>query len=301
MNILKQIIYKGYVVLLMTFTVWYGVFMYSLIFGFEGKDEAAASLLDLTGGAEEMTEEEKMFTRLLAEQETRSETNLGYKVINQPFIEGRFHHVGFQIQKDSASMCVKCHGNVAHNESKELRSFLNMHAFYLACETCHATPEEGAPAWQFRWYDKDTGEIVPNPTALAEIEEIYTSEEFLHSYPTYGNYGAKIVPGAGEGNEFKLLHGAKEMLFVEKFITEQERLQPEQKSQMKTVIHRKVANEPVECDGCHTQEDQYFSFAELGYPPTRERELTNTAVVGMIRKYKEFYIPSFLTPGSRTE
>jgi hypothetical protein len=303
MTILGQIIYKVYVLLLMAFTVWYGVFMYSLIFGFEGKEEAAASLLELTGGVEmeDLTEEEKMFTKLLSEQGARSETNLGFKVIEQPFIEGRFHHVGFQIQKDSASMCVKCHGNVAHNESKELRSFLNMHAFYLACETCHATPEEGDPPWQFRWYDKDTGEIVPNPTALADIEAIYASEDSIESYPTYGNYGAKIVPGAEESGGFKLLHGPKEMLFVEKFVAEQERLQPEQKSQMKTVIHRKVANDPVGCDGCHTQEDQYFSFAELGYPPTRERELTNTAVVGMIRKYKEFYIPSFLAPGGRRE
>jgi len=303
MNIIQQIIYKGYVIALMVFTVWYGIFMYGLIFGFEGKEEAATSLLELTGTgieADDLTEEEKMFTRLLAEQDSRSETNLGFKVIEQPFIEGRFHHVGFQIQQDSASMCVKCHGNVAHNESKELRSFLNMHAFYLACETCHATPDEGAPDWQFRWYDKDTGDLVTNPPALSEIEEIYTHED-AHSYPTYGNYGAKIVPGVDEGNQFRLLHGAKEMLFVEKFIAEQERLQPEQKSQMKTVIHRKVANEPVECDGCHTRENQYFSFAELGYPPTRERELTNTAVVGMIRKYKEFYITSFLSPGGRTE
>ncbi len=304
MSIFRQIIYKGYVLLLMAFTIWYGSFMYFLIFGFEGKEKAAASIEALFSGEvavpeEDLTEEERMFEQLLREQGARSETDLGFKVVDQPFIEGRFHHVGFRIQKDKASMCVRCHGNVPHNESKELRSFLNMHAFYLACEACHARTEEGEPAWEFGWYNKDNGDIVSNPVALVDIEEIYTSENADDIYPTYGNYGAKIAPGRQEGGEFKVLHGPKEIAFVEKYTEQQERLQPEKKSQMKTVIHRKVASEPVECDLCHTEEDPYFSFEELGYPPTRARELTNTAVVGMIRKYNEFYIPNFLSPGGQ--
>lgn len=113
----------------------------------------------------------------------------------------------------------------------------------------------------------------------------------------YGNYGAKVAPSIKKGDEYNLLHGPKEMAFVERFLSEQERLIPEQKSQMKQVIHRKVSKEPVQCKSCHQETDYYMPFDKLGYPPTRMRELTNTAVVGMIKRYKEFYIPNFLEPG----
>jgi hypothetical protein len=176
-----------------------------------------------------------------------------------------------------------------------------MHAFYLACETCHAVPDAGQAPNVFRWYSKDTGEIVSNPLALQDIEDAYTNESSLHVYPTYGNYGAKIVPGVLEEDGFKLLHNAQDLAFVVRYIQEREKLLPEKKSQMETMIHRKVANKPLECIRCHSEQDPYFSFSELGYPPTRERELTNTAVVGMIRRYKEFYIPSFLHPGGREQ
>lgn len=294
MKLLKRIIFKLYVLCLMAFTVWYGTFMYPLIFGFEGKEEAAASLKEL---GQEGTEIEKMFVRLIAEQTRSKVTDLGFKVIDQPYIEGRFHHIGFYVQKDEASVCVRCHGNVPHASSKELRSFLNMHAFYLACETCHMPPDEDAVAWQFRWYDKETGKSVTNPAALREIEDSMRRKQEKRIYPTYGNYGAKIAPGSDSDGSFRFLHAEKDMAFVERYRREQDKLAPEQQSQMKKVIHRGVNKEPLECKQCHNETEQYLPYARLGYPPSRVAELTNTSVVGMIDKYKEFYIPSFLTPG----
>ena len=278
----------------MIFTVWYGYFMYPLIFGFEGKEEAATSLKEMGNVG---TQEEEMFVRLIAEQTHRKKTDLGYRVIEQPYIEGRFHHIGFNIQKDKASICVQCHGNVPHDKSKEIRSFLNMHTFYLACETCHSLPEKSADAWSFQWYDKDTGEIVGNPQALMRLEDMVTKKEEIKQYPVYGNYGVKIAPAINDRGEIKLLHGNKEMKFAERYQNEQDLLAPEKKSQMKRVIHRKVSKEPTQCKQCHREEDPYIPFDELGYPPTRVGELTNVAVVGMIRKYKKFYLPNFLKPG----
>ena len=110
---IKKIIFKVYVISLMVFTVWYGYFMYPLIFGFEGKEEAAASLKEIGSAG---TKEEEVFVRLITEQTQHKETDLGYRVIDQPYIEGRFHHIGFNIQKDNASICVHCHGNVPHDK-----------------------------------------------------------------------------------------------------------------------------------------------------------------------------------------
>lgn len=293
-RLFKRLVCKSYVLFLMAFTVWYGYFMYPLIFGFEGKEQAEASLREL---GDEGSEAEQMFLSLIAEQTATKKTDLGYRVIEQPYIEGRFHHVGFEIQPDNASICVRCHGNVPHHSSKEVRSFLNMHAFYLACETCHVTPEKDKPAWDFRWYDKATGEVADNPIALIQIEDLYKTDTGSEIYPTYGNYGAKIAPGETDYGPFKFLHGTKEKTFVERYIGAEHQLGAKEKSQMKRVIHTRVGNKPVQCKQCHRKDDAYLPFEELGYPPRRVAELSYTSVVGMIDKYNEFYIPSFLTPG----
>ncbi len=290
---LKTLVFKSYVLLLMAFTVWYGYFMYPLVFGFEGKKQAEVSLKELGRAG---TEEEALFINLIASQGITSKTDLGYRVIEQPYIEGRFHHIGFEIQQDNASNCVRCHGNVPHDKSKEVRSFLNMHAFYTACETCHIRPEKGDEELVFRWYDKETGELTVNPSELVEIEQTYAHPEET-SYLAYGNYGAKIAPGMIENDIFSFLRSEKDKVFIERYIKEQDRLSLQQKSQMKKVIHKGVNEEPIECNQCHQEKDPYISFARLGYPPRRVDELTNTSVVGMIDKYKEFYIPNFLTPG----
>lgn len=276
----------------MAFTVWYGYFMYPLIFGFEGKEEAEISLKEL---GHEATEEDLLLERLISSKGETQITDLGYRVIDQPYIEGRFHHIGFEIQQDKASICVHCHGNIPHNKSKEVRSFLNMHAFYTACETCHIRPEQNDPEWAFRWYDKDTGKITANPPVLVEIEKMYTGDS-KSKYPTYGDYGAKIAPGVIEGESFSFLKSAKDKKLVERYLAEEAKLSPQQKSQMKRVIHKRINKKPMECNNCHQQKKPYIPFAELGYPPRRVEELTNTSVVGMIDKYKKFYIPNFLTP-----
>ncbi|MCW9023969.1 MAG: cytochrome c family protein [Gammaproteobacteria bacterium] len=297
MNLFKKIVFKLYVIFLMVFTVWYGHFMYPLIFGFEGKEMAAESLKDL---GEAGTDHEKMFVKLISEHGKKSVTDLGYKVIDQPYIEGRFHHIGFPIEPDKASLCVSCHGNVPHDNSKEVRSFLNMHAFYVGCETCHIQPKEAGESWRFRWYSKENGDIIDNPVALVEIEDSY-KEDAAHNYPTYGKYGAKIAPVIQKGSELVLLSGEKEKKFAQRYVTELGNLNSEQKSQIKKVIHQKVSKTPLQCDGCHQEKDPYIPYAALGYPPRRVVELTNTSVVGMIEKYKEFYIPSFLSPGVGNE
>ena len=297
-KLLKKLAFKAYVIALMVFTIWYGHFMYPLIFGFEGKEEAATAFKQHQS---EITDEERMFDQLISEQTQRKTTDLGYRVIDQPYIQGRFHHIGFNIQKDQASTCVNCHGNVPHDKSREVRSFLNMHTFYLACETCHSQPKSPNQDWNFSWYDKDNGSIINNPQALIKIEHMQSSEQVKPEYPVYGNYGAKIAPAINKNGEITLLHGEKEMAFANRYKKEQDKLTAEKKSQMKKVIHRKVSNKPVQCKQCHQQESPYIPFAELGYPPTRERELTNVAVVGMIKKYKTFYIPKFLSPGGVKE
>lgn len=295
MKLFKKLVFKAYVIFLMAFTLWYGHFMYPLIFGFEGKEEAEASLRDLGHAG---TDEERLFVNLIATKSEMKKTDLGYRVIEQPYIPGRFHHIGFEVEEDKASTCVSCHGNVPHNKSKEIRSFLNMHAFYTACQTCHIRADGETERLAFRWSDKQNGEQVVNPKALVEIEHKHSIGDKDY-YPTYGNYGAKIAPGKIVDNTFSFIKASDEKAkkVVDRYIAEEQSLTTQQKSQMNEFLHKRITKDPVKCNECHNRTDPYIPFAELGYPPRRVDELTTSSVVGMIKKYKEFFIPDFVSPG----
>ncbi|MDH5435703.1 MAG: hypothetical protein OEX83_02985 [Gammaproteobacteria bacterium] len=273
--------------------------MYPLIFGFEGKEAAGLSLQKVIPAA---TKEEQMLERMSAEKlKERRTTDLGYRMIDQPYIKGHFHHIGFTIEQDKISICVRCHGNSPHTESKETRAFLNMHSFYLACETCHSLPGEGEPPWEFRWYDKDTGKPSKNPRKMLDIEDNYKHRQAKHNYPVYGDYGVKIAPVNINYGKISLLHDDKDMVMVEQYILERNKLNTEQKIERNKIIHKKTSEHTVGCKNCHQEPAPYIPFAELGYPPTRLRELYNNPVVGMLQKYKEFYIPDFLQPKTANE
>lgn len=289
MKLLKAIIVRVYVIILMVFTVWYGTFMWPLIF----EDEPKRTTFSATAEDLSDIDKDELFTQMLDSQQPMSKTDLGFRVINQPFIEGRFHHIGFEMDEDKASTCVRCHGNITHNESKEVRAFLNMHSFFLACETCHSRPAPGAPPWEFRWSNKEDGTIVPNPPLLAKIEEAYLRGEIDELFPVFGNYGAKIAPGRMDSGSFELLHDEEDMEFAERYIRENERLQDEQKSKLSRIIHENVSFRKVKCADCHTSEGGYLPFEQLGYPPSSLHELKDNPVVGMLYKYEEFHMPTF--------
>lgn len=296
-KVLKKIVFKTYVVALMAFTAWYGYFMYPLIFGFEGKEAAAISLKE---AGQAKTKEEQMLVRLEAEQpKERIKTDLGYRVIEQPYIKGRFHNIGFTIQPDMTSTCIRCHGNAPHVESKKARAFMNMHTFYLACETCHSSPGEGAPPWTFHWHDKKTGKVVANPREILKIEETYRDRQNSREYPVYGDYGAKIAPASKAADEPGLLHG-EDMEQVERYLAERDRVSAGEKKERLDVFHKKVGKEAVRCQSCHREDRPYIPFADLGYPPSRLRELTNNPVVGMLQKYDQFYLPNYRPPAAKS-
>ncbi len=278
---IRKTIYVLYTLALMAFTVWYGYFIYPIIFAHS--DTKHAEVVEQQES--DKTEEELMFEKFLREQGETSTTDLGYMVVKEQYVKGHFHHVGMTIEPDTSNVCIKCHGAVPHDKAKAIRGFLNMHAFFLACEVCHVPPKEGQPMWAFRWYEKKTGKVIGNPPGLVttEIEK-------------YGNYGAKVAPGVIDGSgTFRLINTQKERDFVDEYLQKKDLLGEMEQSKMKKVIHRKVAEEPLLCEKCHTDDSQpYLPFAELGYPPRRINALTSTEVVGMVKKYRKFYIPKFL-------
>ncbi len=285
MAVIKKIIVKVYILALIGFVLWYANLVTHLIFdtGSEGGDE----VVRVENPVEKDVEvEEEVLKELIQEQKQTAVTDLGYKVIKEQYIKGHFHHTGFSVEPDTHNICIRCHGDVPHDRAKAIRAFLNMHAFYLACQTCHIRPKDGKTAWKFRWYDKKTGDPIGNPPELLSVD-----------IDKYGNYGAKIAPGIIEKGVFRfLLNDEKERKIVEEYIKNKEILTPTQQSKMKKIIHRAVSDQPMLCDGCHTTKKPYLPFDKLGYPPHRINDLTSTEVVGLVKKYKEFYVPKMLLP-----
>lgn len=282
MQTFKSIIKKLYTIILMGFVIWYARFITPVMFGHDTHREEL--LREMT--EDPTTEAETAFRKFLKEQKETATVDIGTRVVDEQYVKGHFHHVGFHFQPDTTSVCVKCHGDVPHDKAKAIRAFLNMHAFYLGCETCHVTPKENHSEWVFRWYDKKTGEPAPNPPGL-----------MVTSVESYGNYGSKIGPGIIEEGKFRFLNGEKERAFVDEYLKTKDQLSSTQQSRMKKIIHRLLDEQPLLCDSCHTSEKPYLPFDKLGYLGHRIADLTNTEVVGMISKYKSFYMPRFLLPG----
>ncbi len=291
---LKKILGKVYVIALIVFAVWYGNFIYPIIFSHtEHHHEESPPQQQVFGttvsGAGSVSFEETAFKKIKKEQQATATTDLGYTVVKEQYVKGHFHHIGMLVESDESNVCVRCHGAVPHDKSKPIRAFLNMHAFFTACETCHIKQKPNQGPWAFRWYDKENGQLTTNPPELVTTEK----EKF-------GNYGAKFAPGtlAADGS-FRFLNGDRERAFVTDFLKNKEGISSTEQSKMKKVIHRMVDEKPLLCDDCHTSsQTPYVPFAELGYPPRRIEQLANTEVVGMLQKYREFFIPKFLLPGT---
>jgi len=196
------------------------------------------------------------------------------KTIEQPFGKEHFHILDQTVYSDaeSTSICLQCHGNFCHTKSKELRSFYNMHSFYLACETCHIRIKEGEKIL-FQWFDNLTGKVV---------KEIKGQN---------GSYGAKIVP-LKEGE--RLDKFPKEDLAF-KYMKFKDTYSEEEKKRIQDELMKHISKEPLTCKECHKR-DGYLNFSTLGYSQERINQLTRLEIIKLIDEYKEFFIPTMFDP-----
>jgi DNA-directed RNA polymerase subunit M/transcription elongation factor TFIIS len=174
---------------------------------------------------------------------------------------------------ENAPVCLQCHGNFCHVKSEKLRSFYNMHTFFLACETCHIRVEKEEKV-VFQWFDDKTGEVVK------ELKG------------TTGNYGAKIVPlkGGKRMDSFPKKELALEYMKLKDTYTE------EDKKMIQDELMAHVSKEPIACEECH-QKKAYFDYKALGYNQARSAELSRIEIVEMSKDYEDFHMPTMFDPG----
>jgi len=285
---MKKLLTKLYILAFMGLVVFFSVMIWNLTFAhiFEerhARKETAKikNLKPVKAGKEE----KKTFEQVIIESEKRKKHYLGYRVLEQQHIEGHFHNIGFDIGPDSRSHCRTCHGDMPHDQVKDIRAFLNMHAFFIACQTCHVRLEGENRTGVYKWYDRKTGELVGSPVGRLAP----------------GSYDAKIIPFVRENGQLDRIDSEEAMAFVKEYHAKEKELSEGQKSRAKKLIHKAIDKRPYTCEECHRKENALLPLAALGYPKARIDSITGTEVVGMIKNYTNFYMPKMLAPGEKRE
>lgn len=285
---MKKLFSKIYVLLFLALTVCFMVIIWNVTFGhvveeyrIRKMDREIAEFKE----QEEKALEKTTFQKAILEGEERVKHYLGYRVLEQRWLKGHFHHIDFDFIPDQKNYCVECHGDLPHSKVKELRAFGNMHASFIACETCHVKLEGDAKTGVFKWYDRETGNIVESP---------------ITDTVRPGTYKAKIIPFERIDGKIQRIDTPERVAFAREFRQQEKTLSEIQKSKANKIIHKNISKKPYLCEDCHQKEAPLLPFAELGYPQHKIDTFVSTEVIGMIKKYSQFYLPSLLDFGSET-
>lgn len=189
------------------------------------------------------------------------------------------------------SVCYYCHGDFPHFEQRMVRTLLNMHTQFIGCMTCHADPEKiDENSVQLKWLNY-SGIDVKGPHFGTDYE---ADSGFL--VPTDDLF-SKIVPYLQEDGAEKLLEITESDPVAIDFVKVQERLQGQDRDLVKKSFHRNVSPKGRFCTKCHTEQDKSFiPFKELGFSDRRINELVSLNIIGLVQKYKKFYMPELMSP-----
>jgi hypothetical protein len=282
---IKKLLSKLYILGLMVLTIFFMIIIWKVTFGHLVDVNHVIKRVEAISKIKEEQKNkpsEASFEEAILEGEERVKHYLGYRVLEEIKLKDHFHHIDFDFKPDKRSYCIECHGDMPHGKVKELRAFGNMHASYIACQTCHVRLEGSEKTGVFKWYDRTSGEIVPSP-----VKEGVSP----------GTYGSKIIPFVRINGELQRIDTQERIDFTREYSEQEKTLTDIQKSKAKKIIHKIVSKKPYICEDCHQKEASVLPFEDLGYKSRRIDAFVGTEVIGMIKNYTKFYIPRMLEPG----
>ncbi len=206
-----------------------------------------------------------------------------------------FHNVPDENRVDMGKkvVCFQCHGDYPHSKKPMIRTLLNMHTQFLGCMTCHIDPEKiSEKNYAFRWLNysgiKVKGphfgtSINPQTGQLIETDDFYS----------------KIVVYSRESTREKLLEMTEEHSDTKDFLRLKNTLTDDEKQAMKKSFHLLIMPKGRFCSRCHTEENKsYLPFRSLGFSDQRIESVTNLNIVGIVEKYRKFYMPDLFNHSS---
>ncbi|MDH5181058.1 MAG: multiheme c-type cytochrome [Gammaproteobacteria bacterium] len=222
------------------------------------------------------------------------------KELNEQRFTEKMRHFHNEPEQDLVNMgkkpvCFYCHGDYPHSKQRMVRTLLNMHTQFVGCMTCHNDPKKiDEKSLSFYWLNY-SGISVSGPPFGTSIDPK------TGNLVTTDNYYAKIVAMSESKGESTLLELTEDNPEVKEFLEVREKLTDADRESVKKRFHRTVTPKGRFCTRCHTSDnDGYISFSKLGFSERRVNDLTNLNIVGIVQKYKKFYMPS-LTRTNKAE
>lgn len=190
------------------------------------------------------------------------------------------------------SICFSCHGDYPHSKEPMIRTLMNMHTQFAGCMTCHNDPRKiKESTLSFEWLNYSGIEVKGKPFGISK-------DEATGYLSTTDDYYSKIVAYTNQDNEKKLLEITEDTQEAKEFLAIRDKLTDIDKEAIKKGFHKLVMPKGRFCSRCHTEEmKSYLPFRKLGFSDRRISDVTNLNIIGLVEKYKKFYMPNLLKAG----
>ena len=187
------------------------------------------------------------------------------------------------------NVCFSCHGDLPHSKEPMIRTLLNMHTQFVGCLTCHVDDKKIAESsLQLGWLNYSGITVKGKPFGT----QVDPDTGFLLATD---DYYSKIVPYQTINSQAKLLEITLDDPEAAEFVKIKDKLSDHDREGIKKTFHRNIMPKGRFCTRCHTDEAKsYIPFRELGFSERRIRDITNLNIIGLVQKYKDFYMPSLM-------
>jgi len=222
---------------------------------------------------------EKEQPKLLQElkQQRVSERNRHFH--NEPVVD--------QVNLGKKPVCFSCHGDYPHSKERMIRTLLNMHTQFVGCMTCHNDPRKiEEKSLSFAWLNYSGIEVKGKPFGIS----IDSATGYLQETD---DYYSKIVAYSKTETGKQLLEIPETAPRAQEYLTIKDKLSDTDREAVKKSFHKIVSPKGRFCSRCHTSEkDSYLPFRKLGFSEQRIDNVTNLNIIGIVQKYRKFYLPN---------
>ena len=202
-----------------------------------------------------------------------------------------FHH---ELKNDKVNLgnkpvCFQCHGDYPHSKEPMIRTLMNMHTQFVGCMTCHVNEKKVAEkTYSFKWLNYSGIEVKGKPFGTDNNPDTGYLQDTDDLY-------SKIVVYSNISGKDELLEVTEDDPDVQEFLKVKDQLNDRDKEALKKRFHRIVRPKGRFCSRCHAAEEKsLLPFRELGFSESRILDLTNLNLIGIVEKYKKFYMPQLI-------
>lgn len=187
------------------------------------------------------------------------------------------------------NVCFQCHGDYPHSKEPMIRTLMNMHTQFIGCMTCHNDPRKiDEKSLSFDWLNYSGISVTGKPFGTSKDPK----SGFLSQTD---DYYSKVVVYTADESDRKLLEITEDTLEAKEFIAIRDKITDKDREAIKKSFHKLVSPKGRFCSRCHTEEEKsYLPFRKLGFAEGRISDLTNLNIIGLVEKYKTFYMPNLL-------